>query len=127
MDLSTPARRDRTDAAKNVDYFSADLKKRGIGESTSAPPLWRLIWTLGIELPPPHFMGYGSLALVASLPFGLLWALALWFLFWRQRGVWISASAGAAAGIIFGLMMAGYFLYSARKLKLPSRDRYPRS
>jgi hypothetical protein len=111
---------------KKVDYFIADVKKRGISESTSAPPLWRLAWGLGIQLPPPKFMRFGSLALVTAIPFGLLWGLAMWFLIWRQRGIWWSASAGAAAGLFFGLAMAGYFRFSARKLDLPPWGRYPR-
>jgi hypothetical protein len=112
---------------KKVDYFIADLKKRGIGESTAAPPMWKLAWRLGMDLPPPHFMGFISLAVVTGVPFGLLWGMAMWLLIWRGRPVWISATAAAVAGVLFGLVMAGYYRYSARRLKLPSWQKYPRS
>jgi len=110
---------------EKVAYFIADLRKRGINQYTAAPPLWRFAWRLGIDLPPPHFIGFSSLALMTGVPFGLLWGLAMWLLLWSHSSVWLSASAGAAVGVAFGLSMAGYFRYSARKLKLPSWEEYP--
>ena len=35
----------------------------GVSRSTAAPPLWRLLWRAGIEIPPPLFIPFLSAAL----------------------------------------------------------------
>jgi len=104
---------------EKVDYLIADLKKRGISAWIlgPAPPLWRLAWRMGINLPPPQFMGFIPLVLIHGIPCGLAVCLALW----RDYGVGFSASAG----ILFGLFMAGAYRSWGRKLKLPSWEEYP--
>jgi Family of unknown function (DUF6404) len=110
---------------EKVTYAIEDLAQRGIDTATSAPPAWRVAWALGVKIPPPHFMGFTSLALSSGTLFGVLWGLVIWYLLWHSRGWLFTASAAALAGGAYGLLMAACYRYSAAKLALPSWEQYP--
>jgi hypothetical protein len=59
--------------------------------------------------------------------FGVMWGAVMWLLQWQFWLMpWDEALAvSAGAGLLFGLAMAGYYRWRARKLGLPSWDRYP--
>jgi Family of unknown function (DUF6404) len=57
------------------------LQAAGIGRYTTAPPLYRLLWRMGVETPPPHFASLGSIALLMGLFFGMSWGLVSGFWF----------------------------------------------
>ena len=40
---------------EKVKYFIDDMGRRGIGKWTAAPLLYRLLWKLGLKVPPPVF------------------------------------------------------------------------
>jgi Family of unknown function (DUF6404) len=42
-----------------VAFLLKDFEQRGISRYTTAPPL---LWRLGIEVPPPHFASFNSIA-----------------------------------------------------------------
>ena len=98
----------------------------GVSPSTAAPPLWKLLWRLGIDLPPPLFMGFWQTALLMGSFFGLFWGLFMWLFMWSRQGmpVWIMLSSAILAGVLFGLCMAAYFRHLARKHRLPSWSAY---
>lgn len=105
-----------------------ELHAQGIGRYTSAPPIYRLAWRLGFCIAPPHYRSFRRLALEMGVPFGLLWALFMWVLFWRNdqnfptETIAAAVSVGVAAllaGIGFGLSMAGYYRWQAKSLRLP--------
>lgn len=111
------------DKLENMQRHLAEL---GVSPSTTAPPLWRLLWRLGIDIVPPLFMGFRQAALVMGSFFGVFWGLFMWLFMWSRGGmpVWIALVAAALAGLLFGLGMASYFRYVARKHKLPSWAAY---
>ena len=98
------------------------LESKGIGKSTYSPPLFRLLWKLGIKVPPPHMAGFGFNALVMGSFFGLFWGLFMWLLLWGRQGmpIWIGATAALMAGVLFGLTMAWYLRWSAKKRGIPT-------
>jgi hypothetical protein len=110
---------------EKIDRALSDLTERGVGASASAPPMWRTAWRLGPEIPPPHFMAFGPLALLTGCVFGPLWALAMRLLVWQGQGWPFTLAAGAASGVLFGLGLALYYRRSAQRLGLTSWDRYP--
>jgi len=110
---------------EKVDYFIDDMAKRGVSEFTAAPPAWRTAWGLGLQVPPPHFLGFTTMALASGLPFGTLWGIAMWYLVWRFQGWAFATTAGIAVGILFGVCLAAYYRYSAAKHNLPSWREYP--
>ncbi|WP_425477035.1 DUF6404 family protein [Cognatiluteimonas weifangensis] len=112
-----------TDKLERMQKHMAEL---GVSPSTAAPPIWKLLWRLGIDLPPPLFMGFLSATFFTGSLFGILWGLFMWLLMWSRQGVptWLVLSAAASAGVLFGLCMATYFRYLARKHNLPSWATY---
>ncbi|MEN1930190.1 DUF6404 family protein [Luteimonas sp. MJ250] len=98
----------------------------GVPKNTAAPPLWRLFWRFGVEVPPPLFTPFIPGALAMSAFFSLFWGLLMWAVLWARQGMPISlmAASALAAGALFGLIMAAYFRHLARKHKLPSWAAY---
>lgn len=102
------------------------LRALGVSPYTAAPPLWRLLWRLGIDLPPPLFMGIWPVALLMGSFFGVLWGILMWLFMWLRQGMplWIMLSSAVLAGLLFGLFMAVYFRHLARKHRLHSWSAY---
>lgn len=108
-----------------------DLGQRGISRYTIAPPMYRLLWRLGIELKPPHFASFWSLAAVMGVGYGVFLAVFMGASTWAsvRQSKPLSAVIGIAAlaAVLFGLFMGGYYRMQARKLGLPRWENYPAS
>jgi len=111
---------------EKVDAFVNELAQRGVGKYTTAPPLYRLLWRLGIEVPPPHFAGFWSLTLLMGVFFAVFWGLFMWLFLWRGQDMPIAVGIVVAviAGLLFGATMAAYYRWRARKLELPRWEDY---
>lgn len=81
---------------------------KGIERAASAPPLHRLLWALGVRVPPPLMAGFWVNALLMGVLFGLGWGVLMWLLVWGREGMGLAvmAAAAALAGLLFGLAMA---------------------
>ena len=104
------------------------LASTGMWRSNYAPPLHRLLWKLGAKTPPPHFLGFTVNVVSAGVWFGVAWGLLMWFIVWSRQGMSPYAAIVAAlfAGVFFGLCMAAYYRYGARKHRIPLwRDFHP--
>src|SRR5439155_21462050 len=97
------------------------LATTGIWRSNYAPPLHRLLWKLGAKIPPPHFLSFTANFVSAGVWFGVVWGLLMWFTVWLHQGMSPYAAFDAAllAGVLFGLCMAAYYRYGARKYGIP--------
>jgi hypothetical protein len=42
----------------------AMLEKTGVWRSSYSPPLTRLLWRIGVRVPPPHFCGFSTIVLL---------------------------------------------------------------
>ena len=98
----------------------------GVSKSTSAPPAWRLLWRLGVEVPPPLFTPFVPSALGMGAFFAVFWGLFMWAVLWARQGMPVSLIAVTAltAGALFGFIMAAYFRHLAREHRLPSWAEY---
>lgn len=98
------------------------LKATGIREGNYLPPAVRVLWRLGVRVPPPHFAGFAGTALAFGSFFALSWGAAMWWWLWRDSGMSLQVAAiGAAlAGLLFGLAMASYYALGRRKHRLPT-------
>ena len=115
-----------------VDHLIEELGQQGIGPYTVAPPLFRLLWRLGLEVPPPFFLGFRQLTLLLGISFGVLWGAIMWLWVWRELGLVGSLAVGVPstvlAGLLFGVIMALFFRWRAGRLELPSSWKdYPRA
>jgi uncharacterized membrane-anchored protein len=97
--------------------------------SNYEPPLLRLLWRLGLNVPPPHFAGFVATALFSGGFFALLWGVIMWFLTWSRSGMSPTGAVTTAVfgGVLFGLMMASYYYWGRRKHRLPEwKDLLPK-
>jgi hypothetical protein len=80
----------------------------------------RLLWRLGIDMPPPHFASPARNFAFSGLYFGIGWGVGFYFGAKVILGMPIATFWPAcAAGLAFGLYMAAYYAYGARKHGIP--------
>ncbi len=79
-----------------------------MARSHYAPPLIRLLWKAGVQVPPPHFQSFLRAALGMGLWFGMFWGVVMWIFFWSRSDAATPLSplaalvAACAAGRLFG-------------------------
>ena len=100
------------------------LEQTGIGRNTYAPPLFRILWRWGVQVRPPHFMGFVVNTLLWGAWFSVSWGAFMWLAFWSRRhtDARVALATACGAGLFFGLAMASHFVRQARKHALPSWD-----
>ena len=98
------------------------LHALGVSAGTVAPPLWRLLWRMGVDVPPPLFLRFLPAAALLGGFFGLGWGLLMWPMYWARHGLPLGAALAAMvfAGTSFGLLMAAYLRFMARRHRLPA-------
>ncbi len=99
----------------------AILAETGIWRSNYEPPFLRLLWRLGIDIPPPHFVSFVPMFLLSAAWFGFSFGIVMWILQWQRQGMGGMAAVIAAClvGLFFGLAMASYYARGRRKYRLP--------
>ncbi|HEX5305597.1 MAG TPA: DUF6404 family protein [Dyella sp.] len=65
---------------QRVEAYLKYMDDRGVARRNCAPPLWSALWSAGIFLPPPPFLGLPAMVAVSAL-LGALLVLLLWLLF----------------------------------------------
>lgn len=98
------------------------LDSTGIRRNRYAPRLFWLLWRLGVKLPPPYFISFAGNLVLMGTSFGVMWGAGMWAFAWLvHQPVPLIIACGAAVftGLLFGLWMAGYCCYSARKYRIP--------
>jgi hypothetical protein len=112
---------------QKVVYFEQMLRDRHYRISSAIPLLWRLLWRLGFRTPPPYFLPFLPNVILAGLPFGGIWGVMMWFLFWRNEEMSNAAVLISVimAGLIFGLLTATQWRKEAKKLQLPDWSSFP--
>jgi predicted membrane protein len=97
------------------------LAATGMWRSNYAPPLLRMLWMCGIDVPPPHFVPFR----VNAVMFGATFAVAFGAVKRLIEGPDIARSLFAVllelvvVGALFGLLMAGLFERGKQKFRLP--------
>jgi hypothetical protein len=112
---------------QKVERLIAELGKQGVKPYTVAPPLFRLLWALGLNVPPPLFLRFLTLMVLMGVPFGTLWGICMWLIQWQAWHMsWEAAVVlSAGAGLLFGLGMAWYYRWKAARLRLPPWEVFP--
>jgi hypothetical protein len=99
------------------------LAQTSMRQRDYAPPLFRLLWRLGVRIPPPHFMGFVPSAVLFGVTFALICAPLIWLLTlvlpWPEMGLPSLLFRAALAGLIFGLWIAARFARTRRKFQFP--------
>ncbi|EFM8819673.1 hypothetical protein A4V55_004431 [Escherichia coli] len=94
-----------------------DSKK--IWRSNYAPPLLRILWRLGIRLPPLPFMPFWQVTLLMGSLWGISWGCAMWFIYWRPSGM--------VAGEAIIISITGGFLFIDRNLNPQKIKKTPKN
>jgi hypothetical protein len=117
----------KTTHRQKVERLIADLGKQGVNPYTVAPPFFRMLWALGLEVPPPMYLGFMPLALLMGAFFGILWGAIMWLVQWRMWHVppVVVVLTTVGAGLAYGLSMAAYYRRTAARLRLPPWESYP--
>ena len=103
------------------------LPALGISPYTAAPPLYRLLWLLGIEATPPIFASFLQISFFMGTYFAVGWGLFMWLFLWSHQenpSLLTAFLVSLLAGSMFGVFMAAYLRYTANKLNLPSWSDY---
>jgi hypothetical protein len=105
-----------------VDAHVLEVAKAGVNPYVSSPPLFRLLWAWNLAVPPPLFLGFIPIIVMAWLPFMLVWLLlnALAGFMGTLNGLVV----GAWLGLAFGALLAAYYRRTARRLALPAWEHY---
>lgn len=116
---------------QKVDRLVAELGRQGVSSYTVAPPLFRLLWALGLEVPPPLFLGFRQLTALFGTLFGVLWGVGMWLWMWQGlglAGLVVGVPSAVLAGLLFGLVMAWYARRKWARYELPSSwEDYPQA
>lgn len=98
------------------------LASTGMRPSDYLPPVLRLMWLLGLDVPPPHFASFWLNTIVCGGAFGFAWGAIMWFMTWARQGGSIPALliAPIIAGVLFGALMAVLYASGRRNYHLPS-------
>lgn len=105
---------------QKVDRLIADLGKQGVSPYTVAPPTFRILWAMGMRVPPPFFLGFLTLTLLMSTSFGVFVGPFIWLLQWQwPRPLEAVLGAYLGATLFAGLGKATYFRWKAARLRLP--------
>jgi len=113
---------------EKVDHFVEYMKSKGVGTWDSAPPIFRLLWKLRFQIPPPLFINYKTWRLYYGISFGLGYEiLSLFPLFGtpRQFSIYSFIIEGVIVGGLFGYFMAMWYKHHNKKYDLPEWKDYP--
>jgi len=109
-----------------VERLVQDLVERGVWPSTVAPPIYRILWRLGVEVPPPHFASLTN-GLMIALDNAIFFGLPFWMLLnciGRSLPLWKGLALAFGPGLAIGLAVALYYRWQSRRLGLGSWENY---
>lgn len=111
---------------EKIKHYIKDLRSRGVGKYTIAPPLYRLLWRLGWQVRPPLFQSFIVLFLLTGTFFGIFYGLFTWLIAWGS--IHLNAlflSHVLMVSVLSGFGMATYYRWKARSLELTEWAQYP--
>ena len=107
------------------DAALAILAKSGIWESNYRPPLLRMLWRLGVHVPPSHFASLWTIALYQGVFFCFCFGLISYFLLPLIYNPELPDTPYRflfrclATGAVYTVLLLIYYAYVRWKHKLP--------
>ena len=108
---------------EKVARLVSELQAKGVRRRSIAPLIFRLLWSFGVEIPPPLFLDSFALGLIGFLSSAPVLGIA-YCSFGLTNSVWKAALFGTLAGFIVGGIIALDFRLRAKPLHLPNWDQY---
>ena len=78
---------------EKISHFRQDLISRGKKLRYGIPPIYPLLWKLGIRVRPPVFLTVSQSILMHSVYFGGLFGFLKWFMSWRKKRIFSRGSS----------------------------------
>lgn len=97
------------------------LAAKGISSAAFNPPLIQLLGRLGLQIRPPHFLPFVAGVALFGVYFAVIWGLFMWLFVWSGETMTpvMGALSALAAGLLFGVGMAGWYRFSCWRHRLP--------
>ncbi len=111
---------------EKVDRLIVELTAKGVKKRFIAPPMYRWLWALGIEIPPPLC---GQSAGIMFL-MGVLAAVGMCLVYWLSGApnfLWHGMLFGGAFALLVWPVMYLDFRWKAKRLGLPTWEEYGRA
>jgi hypothetical protein len=110
---------------EKIEYYLRDMRQRAVGwraRWSAVPPIYRLLWRLGIKVRPPVFASFWSLA----VPYAIFYGILFFIVWWLNVGHSITGLvlSGVAAAFMAASIAVGN-RRQARKLAFPRWEDYP--
>ena len=109
---------------EKIELAVEDLRARHIRDSMTAPLPYRLLWRIGIAIPPPLFQSFLGLLILHGVLFGGFMG-AILACTDRRLAPDGATVLGTISGAVFGLVMAIHFRLEARRRGLPRWGDFP--
>jgi hypothetical protein len=100
-----------------------DLRARGVRHATAAPLVYRLLWRLGIAIPPPLYQSVLGTLVLHGFLFGVLLGTVLACAD-RRLAPYGAILFGTLGGVVYGTVMAANYRLRARRLGLSTWNEY---
>ena len=96
------------------------LETTGIARYNYAPPLHRLLWSVGISILPPHLASAAFNCLFFGIWFGIAWGAFTWYFLLSPAGapIMFAVTMAFLMGGAFGYGAALYYRHTASKYNL---------
>lgn len=96
------------------------LRRSNIKARDYLPPTFPILWRFGVNVPPPHFIGFFPLLLIMGLPFGFC-GLGFYMMDLGNKPFSLAAAISLVAivTLFFGAGFSFYYRSSARIHRLP--------
>jgi len=104
--------------------YRKDMKTYKISGQVSAPPIFRLLWLLGIPVLPPLFLSFTALMIFSGGLFAAGWGSIMHFFVWTDASLVIQLGAPFITGAMFGLVLSTIYKLKSKALQLPSWKEY---
>jgi hypothetical protein len=108
---------------EKVDFLREEMARHSVDSLTIAPLFVRILWAIGLAIPPPVFWRPASLAIF----YGSL-GLIIGFLLWAAHALPDSPTLQililAALALLYSIWGSWYYRRKARQLNLPSWEKY---
>lgn len=97
------------------------MVEKGLRKNHGVPWSYRLLWWMGLKVPPAVFNSFGANVLLLGLYFGFFYGLIMWFVTWHPDGMPPSKAIimSSFAGLFYGVCMAAVFRNRRKAKGLP--------